>query len=348
MADFNNYNRGDDNRKLSLDEIEEQEQAEKRAAKKAKFNIFSKSGKDGKGVEKDEIPISDQPTLKNFFVLVGRKMNQLLSVNILMIVGNFPVVFLLLGMSGYLSNHLTTPTFAMFPQLYGVTFYNKSMATSALWTIFSRQSEVTVHTTADYVMFALAALLLVTLGLVRVGVTYIVKHMFMGDPIFMIHDFFYAIKTNLKQGLIYGILDTVIIGLIVYDIIFFNLNYGGGLMMEVMFFMSLCMAVLYFFMRHYMSLMLITFRLSIFKMLKNALAFTVVGLKRNIMVLLGTIACVMLEIFLMNLYFPLAVIVPFIILPSLLILMGVYGAYPKIKELMIDKYYERISTAQNQ
>ena len=76
---------------LSLDEIEELEQQEKKEQKKKerqeKFNIFNRLNKDGKGVEKDEEIIADNPTLKNFFKLVGRKINQLLTVNIMMVFG---------------------------------------------------------------------------------------------------------------------------------------------------------------------------------------------------------------------------------------------------------------------
>lgn len=335
---MSNYNRNDDNKKLSLDEIEELEQAEKK--EKSKFNIFNRVNKDGKGVDKDEIPIADDPSLVNFFKMIGRKLNQILSVNMLLIFGNFPIFFFLLAMSGYFSIHTTSPYYTVYAPLRGALMFDNSAANSALWTMFSRQAEVTVHTTVDYVLLGLTALLLLTFGPVRVGCTYIMRNLFRGEAVFMMHDFFYAIKRNLRQAIIYGIMDVCIVCLIVYDIIFFNLNYDLNMMINTMFFMSLCLAVLYFFMRHYIYLMLVTFDLSIFKLMKNGLLFTVLGIKRNIMVLLGTILALFLEYFLLMAYFPLGVIMPFVILPSLLVLMGVYGAYPKIKEIMIDPYYE--------
>lgn len=338
---MSNYNRNDD--KLSLDEIEALEQAEKK--EKNKFNIFNRTQKDGKGVDKDEIPIADDPSLVNFFKMIGRKLNQILSVNMLLIFGNFPIFFFLLSMSGYFSIHTTSPYYTVYAPLRGALLFDNSAANSALWTLFSRQAEVTVHTTVDYVLLGLTALLLFTFGPVRVGCTYILRNLFRGKPVFLMQDFFSAIKRNLRQSIIYGIMDVVIVCLIVYDIIFFNLNYSLNMMMSTMFFMSLCMAVLYFFMRHYVYLMLVTFDLSIFQLLKNALAFTVLGIKRNIMILLGTILAFFIEYFLLMAYFPLGVIVPFVILPALLVLMGVYGAYPKIKEVMIDDFYEEIPTA---
>ena len=96
MPDFNR----DPRERLSLDEIEELEQAEK--AEKKRFNIFSRSNKDGKGVDKEELAIADNPTFLNFFKLCGRKVNELLSVNLLTILGNFPIFFFLFAMSGYM------------------------------------------------------------------------------------------------------------------------------------------------------------------------------------------------------------------------------------------------------
>ena len=66
MPDFNNHN----NEKLSLDEIEELEAQEKKQKKRSAFNIFSKAYEDGKGVDKDEIPICDDPSFVNFFKLI--------------------------------------------------------------------------------------------------------------------------------------------------------------------------------------------------------------------------------------------------------------------------------------
>ena len=344
----NNWNSQKQAENLSLDEIEAREQEEKRRAKreeKKKFNIFNSAFSDGRGVDKEEVKIAEHPTLVNFFKLLGRKLNQILSANMLLVLGNFPIFFFFLAMSGYFSMHTTTPYYLVYAPLRGAMLFNPSPATSALWTIFQRQMEVPVLTTADYVLFALSALVILTFGPVRVGVTYVLRNLFRGKPVFMMQDFFEAIRRNLRQAIVYGIMDVVIVFLIVYDIIFFNLNYGVHFIMDTMFFMSWCLALLYFFMRPYIYLMIVTFDLSIFKMFKNALYFTVLGVKRNIMYLVGTLVLILLEYVLMYAYFPLAVIIPFVILPGLLVMMSIYAAYPKIKEFLIDPYYEEIAEA---
>jgi len=92
---------------------------------------------------------------------------------------------------------------------------------------------------------------------------------------------------------------------------------------------------------------MITFDLSIFKLLKNALFFTILGIKRNIMALLGLVLLLALEYVFLIVFFPVAVILPFIFLFSVSGLMGAYAAYPKIKEIMIDPYYKE-SAAQSE
>lgn len=335
------YQDNQNNEHLSLDEIEELEQAEKKKEKKALFNPFGNPNKDGKGVEKDDEIIADNPSLKNFFVLLGRKLNQILTVNLMMVAGNFPLFFALFVIGGYLSLHTTSPYYLAYAPLRSVVMFDPSPATSALWSVFSRQASVTILTTGDYILLGLAALAILTFGPVRVGVTYIHRNIVRGEPVFLWHDFWYCIKRNLRQALIYGIIDVLISGLIIYDIIFFNLNYGSSMMIDIMFFMSLVLGLIYAFMRIYIYLMLITFDLSIVKMFKNALSFTVLGVKRNFMAFLGIVLVLMINYLLLATFFPLGVILPLVIVPSLCILMGIYAAFPKIKEIMIDPYYAK-------
>ena len=323
----------------SLDEIEAEELAEK----KKKFNLFDRfSGRESAGVDPDEIPIADQPTFLNFFKFLGRKPNQILTCNIYLVVGNFPIFFFILAMSGYLSDFTTSPYSSVFAPLRGAMLFNQSPATASLWTIYSRQADIVVYTTADYVLFALTALLLFTWGPVTAGVTYLIRNMFRGKPVMMWQDFKDTIARNWRQALIYGVVDIAIIALILYDIMFFWLNYNLNMVMSTLFFSALTMALLYLFMRNYIWLMIVTFDLSIFSMFKNALRFAVLGMKRNFMFLLGCIALAAIEYFLMYAYFPLAVIVPFVILPAMLVTMGVYSAFPVIKKYMIDPFYEEV------
>ena len=113
---------------------------------------------------------------------------------------------------------------------------------------------------------------------------------------------------------------------------------------SMFFWTSVLIFILYFFMRYYMYVQMVTFKLSVFKMMKNSLIFTLLGLKRNLMALLGIIVCLILEILFLfglgGLLLPFAVAAPLALLFSLFAFMKVYAAYFKIKEVMIDPYYE--------
>lgn len=332
----------EDNERHTLDEIEQAE-LEEIAAKEKKesgFNPFRKTYSDGEGVSKEEEQICDNPNLVNFFKMLWRKLNPILSVNLMSVFGNFPIIFALFAISGYASIHSTAPSFSMFAPLNGAMYYDSSPAAAALMTIFGRQTEITILSGVDYVMLALSALTILTFGPVNVGATYILRNIFRGEGIFLWHDFFYAIKRNIKQALIYGVMDAVIILLLAYNIFFYNLNYGVNTPLNMMFYAAICMAFLYLIMRPYIYLMMVTFDLSILTMFKNALLFTVLGIKRNVMSTIGILLLIVLEFALLVLYFPLGVILPFVGLFSIGYMMQIYGAYPKIKEIMIDPYYE--------
>ncbi len=337
--------RDNENDGLSLDEIEAMEQeelkAKKREERKARFNPFANVNKDRDDIDAEEENLAEHPTLKNFFILLGRKLNRILTVNLLMVAGNFPIFFALFVIGGYLSIHTTSPQYLMFAPLRTAVMFDPSPATAVLWSVFSKQASVTVLTTGDYILLGLSALAILTFGPVRVGVTYIHRNTVRGEPVFIWHDFWHTIRRNLRQALVFGVMDLVIIGVILYDIVFFNLNYGASMMIDIMFFMSLMLGLLYAFMRTYIYLMIVTFDLSIFKMFKNALYFTVLGVKRNFMALLGIVFVLMVNYLLLVVFPPLGILLPLVMVPSICIFMGVYAAFPKIKEIMIDPYYAK-------
>ena len=52
--------------------------------KKSRFNLFDRFRKEREGVSPDEPKVLDNPTIGNFFKLLGRKINTLLTVNLLL------------------------------------------------------------------------------------------------------------------------------------------------------------------------------------------------------------------------------------------------------------------------
>lgn len=305
--------------------------------KKKRFNIFSRYEKDGPGVYEDEEKIIENPSFVNFFKLFGRKFRDIFTVNAYIVFGNFPVLFALFALSGYVSMTSSAPYYQVYAPLRGVMKFENSAVSAALGNIFGLEAHITVNTTATYIFYALAALVIFTFGIVNVGTTFNLRNLICGEPVFMWADFWYAVKKNLRQGIIYGVVDIVLIFLLAYDIVYFYYNLGPT-MMNIMFYFSLFAAIIYFFMRFYIYLMMVTFDLSLFKLFKNGLIFALLGFKRNILAFLGIAVMLFFNYFLMIVYVPLGIIVPFIILFGAGSFMAAYAAYPKVKEIMIDPY----------
>ncbi len=308
------------------------------AKEKKGFNWFNRYSLDGKGVEKGEIKFLENPNFTNFFKFLWRNLSRLLSVNLLMVFGNFPIFFYFIYKAGYFGVESSAPYYQVFASLYGAELMKESPVTAALYGIFGVQVPISANTGVTLIFLGLTALLFLTFGLVNVGVTYICRNTLKEEPVFLLQDFFYAIKKNCKQGLLIGILDLAAILLLGYDISYFleNLTSTG---MYIMFYMSLLMFIVYFMMRFYMYHILITFDLSIFKILKNSLIFALLGIKRNLMGLLGFLVVIAINYLFFGFYLPIGIILPFIIVPAILMLVETYVAYPKIKQYMIDPYY---------
>ncbi len=298
------------------------------------FSLF-RYDLDGKGVKKEA---EGPKNLKNFFVSYARKFGQLVTVNIYMILGNFPVLLALLAISGNLNIHMSAPATKLYTVLYGVMQHSADPLLAAVNGVFGLRGDLSLPTLATNIVWTLSLLVLVTFGLVNVGTSYILRNMVKGEPIFMWSDFWYAIRRNWKQGILLGALDLIVMFIVAYDILFFYTNLGN-LMFGIFFWFSLVLTILYYFMRFYMYIVMITFDLSIFKVLKNALIFSLLGVKRNIMALLGMVLALFINVWLFSIFVPLGVIIPFVILFSTCSYMSAYAAWPKIKQYMIDPYY---------
>ncbi|MBQ8746553.1 MAG: YesL family protein [Clostridia bacterium] len=317
--------------------------------KRKKPTWFDRVQKEREGVSPDDPKALDKPTVGSFFKLFGRKINTLLSVNLLYVFGNFPIFFFLLALSGYVSDSTSAPYYQQFAPLLGASYFDPSPVTASLLGIFGAHISITVPTVFTNILYGLTALLFVTFGPVNVGTTYLLRSMVREEGMFLMSDFWYAIKKNLRQGLIFGVIDLLIMALLGYDFLYFYINLGSGsTFIYILFFITFAMIIVYAMMRMYIYLMMVTFDLSIAKMLKNALFFSILGIKRNIMALLWVVLLIALEYVILMVFAPLGVILPLILLFSVGAFGCAFAAYPKIKEIMIDPYYSETPTPRNE
>ena len=306
--------------------------------KKKKFSFFSSYAKDGKGIEKDDV-ITKFDFL-SFFKLYGRRFVKLIWVNALYIMGNFPVFFLLLALSGMFSHLGTAPASELFPVVNGIHIAAGETAPSfaALLGIHGQMAPVYADTVVTYILYGLSALTIVTFGPVNAACTYLVKNLVIGEPVFLWEDFKHTIKTGWKQSLPMGILDLIMTALCTYALYMYYYNYANY---YVMFYSMILVFMLYAFMRFYLYTLMVTFELRFLQIIKNAAIFSILGFGRNLLLFLGCVMLVMLTIWLGTLFVPLAVISIFMVLFSGCAYMGMYAAWPKIKKFMIDPYYKK-------
>ena len=284
-----------------------------------------------------------RPTIRRYFKLLGRRLWKLISLNIMMLPMILPLLFIAYLYLGI--DKTPAQNEVIFSQLYGANLIESTPASTFLLDVFGAQLNLPVYTsTSTYVLMGICLLfLVVTFGWQNAGAAYILRSMVRGEPVFLFTDYFYAVKRNLKQGFWVGLIDLIVIFLLYFDFTYFA-SMPSTFFNDLCYFIILAMAVLYFFMRFYLYLMMVTFELSIKKLLKNALIFVVLGFKRNVMAVLGIALIVSINVLLFALFAmtPLGIAIP-LILPFLYLLAVIsfttaYAAYPVIDRYMIAPY----------
>ena len=291
----------------------------------------------------DVLPEDTTPTLSYFFKQLWRKKGKLLTLNLMMVCLYLPLVaVILIYLFGRQTTSAASPMYAplLGVAISGATAGKGTAAVSALLGIYGGQQTSAFPTTGALVVCGiLVGVTALTWGWQNVGATYDLRSLVRGDSCFIWSDYFYAIRRNLKQGFFFGLLDVLIIGVLLFDWYYFSFQISS-FAVGVMYFLTVAIFIIYIFMRFYIYLMMITFDLPIRKLLKNALIFSMLGIKRNIMALLGIAATLGLNLLLiypsMAVGFTLPLILPFFYFPALSGFMASYAAYPNIQRYMID------------
>ena len=310
------------------EEIEEPGDQPKREKKHYLYRLFNPEGKEQK-------PIPDGPDgIKKGFIIYKRNLTRLLYINLIMILGNFPLLFGFYALMGGANSVTTAASSEFFPQLHGVMLHSASPVSLALFGVHGGQVSQQVLTPLTYIFLGISLLFIFTFGVINTGTAYLLRGMVRQDHLFFWSDFKGAIKRNFKQGFITGIIDALLLLLLVFDVYFFYIN--GSMMFYIM----IVVISIYLMMRFYVYPLLITFDLSIWKIFKNSMIFSLLGIKRNILAFLLGVLIFGLELFLLTVFFPLGVVFPLFLMFSTCAFFGTYAAWAKIKQVMIDPYVE--------
>ena len=312
---------------------------------KPKRNLFTwLYGRNGKGVRKSDV--IKNYNFKNFFKLLGRKWSDIIKVNLLYIAGNFPIFFLIFAASGNFSEHYMLPRSEMFPIYQGMaTVGGGGGALAPFYGIHGLMESYPVPLEVDNtivkVFFGLACLFIITFGLVNAACAYIMRNLVKCEPIFWGIDFFGTIKKNWLMATVMGIFDIIVLSLNAYAIYYYWFFYQTGIN-HIMFFCSLVTLMFYLFMRFYMYMIMVTFKMNFFKVLKNSFIFAILCLGKNLLALIGIALVVFLTMVFASAYTPIGVILMIVIDFGLCTFIATYVAYPQMKKFMIDPYYSDV------
>ena len=139
----------------------------KKDKKNKRLQLFD-IARDGKGIGKEK---NLNPSgLKRFFVTTKDNMGKLLTVNIIFVLGNFPLFFLIAILSGLTRLPTFLPASDLYQNLGGLLMIEPASPSSmTMYALEGLHNEILINTTLTYVFFGISLLFLFTFGLVNVG-----------------------------------------------------------------------------------------------------------------------------------------------------------------------------------
>ena len=225
-------------------------------------------------------------------------------------------------------------------------------------------------------LWAVTALPILTRGWADAGLTLITRNFSREKHAFIKEDFFETIKKNRKSALIIGIINTLVTGIFFCNMSLLIPKMIPGLyvvlgtilgnppdiipapqdlstMEMIILALTLIGYVTFTWMKYYIPFLMITFKLSIKQVYKNAFLFAGANMKVNLIVsailiavyaVLGGILLLFPNIFVFAVMLMLCVSV----VPSFRSFLIQYSIFPAIKRLIIDPYYEANPDADKQ
>lgn len=306
------------------------------------MKFFNRFAKPGKGVTKEEA--GNRFGFRHFFSLLRDQFWQIVLLNLLF----FLVNIFVLGLLAYLANvgghPFQAPVNPLYGPMRGVWMHGAGEMPGALYGLFGTEVESFYPSAITYVLLGAGILTVFTFGIGFAAMTVVQRDFVRGEPTDTFSDFFYSIKKNWLQALFVGLIDLTIMIVIAFDItsyLYSNSSFG----FRILFYATIFLSILYFFMRPYLYLQITTFRIGIFKAIKNSYILALAGIRRNL--LCGAVAGFL---FLLNyvtfVFLPsIGVILVFMFTVSMAWFLQIFAAWPVVKKHMIDPYYKEETPA---
>lgn len=266
------------------------------------FGFFDYT-KPGPGIPKDAPP---KARIIVFFEILQRKFWNLVKLNIMFFIFNIPAILAVLFLSqAFIQNSIMNDagTDLVLRFMFGSVFL---------------------------------AIPLITVGPAQAGFTYILRNYAREEHAFIWWDFKEAALKNFKQSLAICAIDFAVAFIVGIDInLYFRMN-KNSIFMTFASMLLLIGFILYLMMHMYIYPMLVTFKLGIKQLYKNALIFAVIKFLPNLGILL---ICLVLLIASFYNYLIGFVLFPLFTLSLIGLIINFY-VYPKLQKYIIDKMEE--------
>ncbi len=174
------------------------------------------------------------------------------------------------------------------------------------------------------------------------GLTFVCRNYAREEHAFILSDFLEATKKNWKQFLLNGIICYVFYILMSVAVNFYSQQMGSNQILYIPFVVCCLVALLFVFAQFYIPVMIITFDLSLRQIYKNAFIFAILGLWRNLL-LLVIIAVLLLASFIFLLWIPPLAFLVLLVLAvfwffSFIGFLVNFAVYPLLVKYIINPY----------
>lgn len=213
---------------------------------------------------------------------------------------------------------------------------------------------------------------LLTRGLADAGLTFITRSFTREKHAFVREDFAESVRKNWRPALVSGIINQLITFVLLYNILMYTLGLFPELYIlfgakpadipapavmttldNVIIAITLMVYGMFTWMKYYIPFLLITFKLNLKQIYKNAFFLSAINLKRNLLISVILIA-VYLVLFGLLVLFPnplmwgITLVLLASVIPAFRSFLIQYHIFPCIKKLIIDPYYKQNPGADKQ
>ncbi len=195
------------------------------------------------------------------------------------------------------------------------------------------------------VQFLLLLASVLCYGPAKCGVTYVLRN-FSRETHSWISDIWDKAKENWKQGMFFGVIDCLIAALVVFNLTF-QPPAELAAVMKVCKYVTLLVGMFYVFMRKYIYLMIVTVKLNLRSIIKNAWLLAFIGIFRNVFSALANLLIWVVAYLLIMAVHPfLEIVLIGLFIYSFTGFLSISASYPLVDKYLVQPIQEMLKEQQ--